>query len=224
MNNKLLRKLSLTTVAVTCSVAMLGLGGCAALGTAVKHGSLQTNVQMSKTIFLDPTMPVKKVAYVQLHNTTGDDNFNLQPELSQAIAADGYRITTNARTAGIILQVNLLQVGRTSKTAAEEMMNSGYGGTTEGIASGAFIAGSMGVNPVGGALGGAVATTVADNLVKDVLYSGIVDVKLTVVSRGHKKAYTTRILTTADQVNLKYQKALPAIEKQLVSSISGLLG
>ncbi len=38
----------------------------------------------------------------------------------------------------------------------------------------------------------------------------------------HRKTWQTRVMSTADQVNLDFADAMPALEKGLTTSISGL--
>ena len=197
------------------------LSGCAAVGTAVSHASLQTKTMMSQSVFLDPVPDHDKVIYVQVRNTTDQPSFQIQDALSEALAGKGYKVTTNFEKAYYVLQVNILSIGKTSQTAAQEMMGSGYGGALEGAASGALISGSMGGNPIAGGLIGGVAGSIIDNAVKDVTYAGITDVKIT-VNTPSKKVFTTRIATTADKVNLSFADAQVSIEAGLTNSISGI--
>lgn len=103
------------------------------------------------------------------------------------------------------------------------MLGSGSGGELEGaIAGGTLAYVTSTVNPATGGLIGGTAATVADNLVQNVTFSGIVDVNLKI--NGLKpQTYQTRILVMANQVNLDFAKALPKIKEGLIRSISGLL-
>jgi hypothetical protein len=202
------------------------LSGCAAIGTAIKHRNLQTQTLMSKAVFLDPVPNREKTVFVQVHNTTDKPNFNIQPQLISNLMAKGYRIKQDPDLAHYVLQVDVLSVGRASKTAASEMMHMGYGGALEGAAAGAStMAVAGGDHILAGGIVGAVAGTVADNMVQDVNYSGVVDIKITEKKPSHKhahKVYRTRIATTADKVNLKFATAEPKLENGIAHSIAGL--
>lgn len=205
-------------------ISMVLLTGCAAIGTAVCHSQLDTQTLMSNSIFLPPgAVDANKTVYVEVHNTTDKPSFNITHGLKQQLQSKGFEIVKNSKQAHFVLQVNLLQMGKTSESAAKEMMACGYGGALEGAVAGgaiAFVAGAS--NPVTGGLVGGVATTVADNVVQNVTYSGIVDVKL--VLRGCHESYQTRILTLANRVGLSFEDARPEIESGLINSISGILG
>lgn len=99
----------------------------------------------------------------------------------------------------------------------------------------------------GGLAGGALSFA-ASALIKDVNYVMITDVQVSERARGnikqqshtqltngtstkttqnysensHFKRYRTRIVSNADQVNLKFSEARPALEQGLVKAISGI--
>lgn len=203
----------------------LSLTGCAAIGTAISHRNLETQTLMSKSIFLPPdTSAPDKTVYVDVHNTTDKPGFDITGGLESRLNAKGYQVVNDPSAAHYVLQVDLLQVGKNSVTAAQEMLKSGSGSMVEGALAGGSLAYVSGMNTSGlvvGALAGSVATTVTDNLVKNVTYTGIADVQISVNGR-HKAAYATRILTLANRVNLSFETAMPQIENGLVNSISGI--
>lgn len=196
------------------------MSGCAAVGTAVAHADLQTKTMMSKSIFLDPVPDRDKVVYLQVRNTS-DKDVHIRAALREALEDKGYRVTNHFGQAYYVLQVNVLRFGRSSETAAEQMMGAGYGGTLEGATAGAFIAADSGNDPVVGGIIGGVASTIVNNAVKDVTYYGMSDVKITVHSHP-RRVFRTRIASTANQVNLQFANAQTAIESGLVKSISGI--
>src|SRR5215475_5870420 len=102
------------------------LQGCAATQTAIAHHDLDVQTKMTNTIFLDPVTPDKQVVYVQAKNTSDQPAFDLETPLKQAIAARGYRIVQDPSQAYYILQDNVLQVGKTSPSAAQESFAGGY--------------------------------------------------------------------------------------------------
>ena len=204
----------------------LFLGGCAAIGTEVAHHSLQAQTEMSNSIFLTPVAGHNRSIYVQSENTTGNPDFTITSQLISKLRAKGYTVysnPSNLKKAYYLLQTNLLRVGRYSQTAAQEMMGGGYGGTLTGAAVGAAT-GVVATNSLGGAVAGGIlggiGSTIANNLVKDVTYSGIVDVRIT-IQKTHKR-FETRIATSANQAGLKFKDAAPKLEAELADSISGL--
>ena len=73
----------------------------------------------------------------------------------------------------------------------------------------------------GGLLGG-IIETVSGAFVKDVTYSIITDLQISERNGGGWKRYQTRVLSTANKVNLEFTEAQPNLEKGLIASISGL--
>lgn len=218
----MLKKAVLVLGVVSCGVL---LSGCAAIGTAIKHRDLQTQTLMSKSVFLDPVPSREKTVFVQVHNTTDKPSFDIQSQLISDLLAKGYKIKQDPSVAHYVLQVNILRVGRSSRTAAAEMTGTGYGGALEGAAAGATTMAIAGNHVLAGGLVGAVAGTVADNLVTDVNFSGVVDVKITEKKPSHKgahKVYKTRIATTADKVNLAFKQAEPKLEAGIAHSVAGI--
>ncbi len=199
------------------------LAACAAIGTAVSHADLETQTLMSNTIFLSPEAnQVRPTVYMMVTNTTDKPDFKIKSRLISDLRKKGYQVVSNAKAASYLLQVNILQVGMNSETAAKEMMGTGYGGTLEGITTGTAIAAQSGGGLVVGGIAGGIATSITDNLVKNVTYSVISDVKLVQRVGSKKTTNKTRVLSLAQQVNLKFKKAMPKLELDLSNSLSGL--
>ena len=79
------------------------------------------------------------------------------------------------------MQANVLQVGRTSRAAAEGAFAKGFGSALVGGAAGAGIgraASDQTEAIIAGAVAGAAASAVADSFVQDVTYSIITDVQI----------------------------------------------
>jgi hypothetical protein len=152
-----------------------------------------------------------------------------------------------------LLQANVLQVGRTSRTAAEGTFAKGFGSALVGGAAGAGLgraASDQTEVMIAGAVAGVAASAVADAFVQDVTYSIITDVQISeraaegvVVtermsqnlaqgSGGQRilstsevhdwKRYQTRVMSTANQVNLDFEDAVPELAEGLTRTISGI--
>ncbi len=197
--------------------------GCAAIGTAVSHRNLETQTLMSNSVFLSPeSVDLKPTIFIMLTNTTDHPDFSIKSALLKRLESKGYTIVNHPQQASFILQVNILQVGQKSKTAAQEMMSEGYGGALEGVVSGVAIAATGGANVVVGGVAGGVATSVTDNFVKDVTYTVISDIKLSQKFKDNTITDKTRILSMANRVNLAFDSAKPLLVTGLSDAISGL--
>lgn len=226
--------------------------GCAATHVALNKRDLDVQTKMSATVFLDPVSQKDKTAFVQFRNTSDKQALDLSAELSAAIANKGYTIVMDPDKAHYILQTNVLHVGKTSASAAENALNGGYGGSLGagmGVAAAAYATGhtnDKGV--VAAALIGAIGNTVANAMIKDVYFSIVTDIQIkersktavnvnsqhtlaqgtsgssqsTFSESSEYKTYQTRIVSTANKVNLEFAEAEPELRTGLVRSLSGL--
>lgn len=234
---------------VVLSAVAVGLSGCAAAQVALQHKNLDVQTKMSNTIFIPPVSPSQQTVYVQFKNTS-DQSLNvpaLEQELDADLTTQGYRVVTYNQ-AHYLLQINVLSIGKMSPSAAQGALGGGYGSALAGAAAGGLI----GQSYVGAGVGGLVAGVggmIADSLVKNVTYAMITDVQVGVRSRhavsqstasnlqqgtstttsqstyktGHWIYYRTRIVSTANKVNLSFKTALPVLQGQLVHSLGGIL-
>src|SRR5690625_358070 len=247
MLNALLR-LSRTMLLIA-GVAILTC--CAATHTMIAKRDLDVQTKMSDTIFLEPVGASKKTIFVQFRNTSDKPDFSIESEILDGLRAKGYTIMDEPEDAHYIMQAYILQVGKVSPTAAETALNVGYGnaGGAVSAASVAYVAGvKSGRGVVGAGLAGGAASLIANAMVKDVTYSAITDMQIServsgTVSRSSQhrlkqgssgstteshseesnfRRYQTRIVSTANKANLKFEEALPELRQGLISATVGL--
>jgi len=231
------------------TAGLLVLSGCAATQVALEHRNLDVQTKMSNTIFLNPVPPSEETVYVQFKNTS-DKNLDvaaLEQEIDANLTSQGYRIVPYDQ-AHYMLQINVLSVGKMSEAAAQKSLTDGYGGAAFGALAGGTIGQSYTGAGAGALVGGAIGL-IADSMVKDTTYAMITDVQVAerskaavsqqtnanlqqgtsttttqeIAGTGHWIDYRTRIVSTANQVNLSFKKAVPLLQAQLVHSISGIL-
>ena len=205
---------------------LITLTSCTAIKTAVTKRKLDVQTKMSSTIFLDPVPSSLKTIYLQVRNTTDKEDFNLEGKLRESLRNKGYTIVQNPNIANYILQANILQAGRSDKSAANKSFLGGFGDEATAGAAG-FVIGNRKGSVTGGVVGGIIAggaTLVTNALVKDIHYSVITDLQISEKLSGYssRKIHRTRILSSANKVNLKWEKAEPELEKGLAKSISGI--
>jgi hypothetical protein len=194
----------------------------------------------------------QKTVYLQIKNTSDKSEFQIREDLSAALQEKGFKVVSKTNQAHYILQANVLQVGKSDPNAAESAMYKGYGADGALIGMGAaHVAGAESSQAlVGAGLLGGIVSVAADSLVKDVYYSVITDIQIkeklgknqksdnhsrhynesgtsgaTVTYYSEKsdwKTYQTRVLSSANKVNLELAQALPSLKKGLVQSISGI--
>jgi hypothetical protein len=221
----------------------LGLCACAATTTAIGKRDLDVQTRMTDTVFLDPVAAGQRTIFVQMRNTSDRPDFEIEPQVVARLSDRGWRVVA----------ANVLQVGRSSRTAAEQTFAQGFGGTLIGAAAGAGAGRAVSEAPgaiIGGALAGAATAAAADAFVRDVTYSVITDVQvseraaagvivterltqdlpqgtsgsrvLSATETSEWKRYRTRILSTANQANLDFEDAGPALAEGLTRAIAGI--
>lgn len=247
MGKKVFSKVLLLAILV---VVGINFSGCAA-STAIKKRNLDVQTKMSDTIFLEPTEPENKIVYLDIRNTS-DKNVDVLGQVRSAFEARGYRITNSPKEAKYMLQGNILKVEKTDARTAGEMMASSYGSAAfAGTAAYAMTGGGYSKGNLGVGLGVAAVAFLADSLVEDVVYVMVTDLQVrerplkgeiitqtqnanlkqgtsTSVKQDIKggevqwKTYRTRIVSTANKVNLQFEEAQPVLEQALAKSISGI--
>ena len=232
------------------SIAAL-LAGCAATEVALSKKDLDVQTKMSDTVFLDPVSPEKKVIYIDVRNTSDKANFDIKTPIITAIQSRGFRVTLDPEEAHYHLQANVLRVEKASPSAAQLALSNGYGGEVlAGAVAGAVVSDNYYQGAaVGGLLAGG-ASVIANSLVHDVTFMAITDIQISerakegVIVRsdsqqdlkqgiggsqrqsssgvGDMKKYRSRVVSTANKVNLAYEEASPKLTEGLTRSISGL--
>jgi hypothetical protein len=232
-----------------CLAAAVALSGCSAVNTAISKRNLEVKTQMSQSVWLQPS--ADKSVYIEVHNTSDKDMNDLQGQIQSQLQAKGYHLAS-PEAAEYWVQVNVLKADKMDAREALSIMNTGYQGAVTGAALGAGIAAFNGVG-TGGVLGiGAAAGllgAVADGMVKDISYAMITDLQISqktegavdttrsaslaqgagsnlnqsVKTTGNRMTYQTRIMSTAEKVNLEFKEASPALSGQLARSVAGIL-
>lgn len=234
------------TQKVVLGLAVGLLSGCAATTTAISHRNLDVQTKMSDTIFLEPVAKNQRTVYVAVKNTSDKPSFEIESQVKQAIAAKGYTVTDDPSKAHYMLQANVLKIEKMTPKQANQFLSAGYGAAL-GAGTAALLTHDSSSTLAGGLLGG-VMSTVADAMVKDVTFGVVTDVQLSertttnitqtsnsqlkqgsstvtrqkMSEQTHWKKYRTRVLSTADKVNLDFKEAEPVLEKGLATSLAGL--
>ena len=234
------------------SALIIGLfiSGCGAATTAIEKRNLETQTKMSDSIFLEPVSPSKQIVYVRIRNTT-DKEINIEEQIKAAIESKGFKVVSNPDEAYFMIQANILQVGKTDGPNSDSALQSGFGGGLLGAGT-SMVTGGSGVNIGIGAAVGAVVGVIANTMVKDIYYSMVTDVEIrqrpsieesvsqhesnyleqgttsTInqnvnTTSAQWKIYRTRVVNTANQVNLDFEEAQSELSKGLTKSLSGLL-
>ena len=227
----------------------LVLSGCQSTMKKLVHKDrLEVSTQMSATVWLDPVSPDKQTAYLQIRNTS-DKQLNINHQIASALAAKGFKIVNDPNKAHYWIQANVLKVGKTNKEEVKGLLSGGYGSMIAGGVVGAQFGSGNGQFAMGAA--GALAGAALDAFLEDIMYTIVTDLQISERaaegvqvqeenrqsnSQGtsgyktqrsnettNRKKYQTRVVSTAEKVNLEFEEAKPELEKGLVLSITGIL-
>ncbi|MEM7206901.1 MAG: complement resistance protein TraT [Pseudomonadota bacterium] len=224
--------------------ALATLSACAAVNTGLNKSELDVQTRASETIFLEPVAPDERIVFVSIRNTS-DKDLALKPRILGRLVDSGYAITDDPDEAQFMLQANVLKVGKDDLKSSDSYLEAGFSGAVLGTSvSSSSDAGK-------GLVIGALVGVVADSLVDDTLYTMVTDLQVRerprageIVSQQQSgsstqgtstqvsqfsgenivdwKTYHTRVVSTANQANLEFAEALPALENGLIRSIAGI--
>ncbi|EOY1179558.1 complement resistance protein TraT, partial [Escherichia coli] len=202
--------------------------------------------QYTSTIWLEPAS--ERTVFLQIKNTSDKDMSGLQGKIADAVKARGYQIMTSPDKAYYWIQANVLKADKMDLRESQGWLSRGYEGAAVGAALGGGIT-AYNTGSAGTTLGVGLATGLigmaADAMVEDINYTMITDVQIaertrtsvrtdnvaalrqgtsgskiqTSTETGNQHKYQTRVVSSANQVNLKFEEAKPHLEDQLAKSI-----
>ena len=191
--------------------------GCATL-------ELETNVKMTKSIFLKPINKENKTIYLSLKNIT-DDNLDVLPPLKKLLREKNYTIVENSTDAQYILMINIL-FANNLKEANAIKVGAGLGATSAVVAA-VGNAGTKNSLLIGASV--ALASGLITKALEDETYRAVVDISLQEkvntlddINIERYKEHRTRVLAEAVQTNLKLDEALPILSNKIAIKLSKL--
>lgn len=224
---------------------LLMMVSCSTMHTVISKRNLDVQTKMSDTIWLEPTAANQKTVFVKISNTSGK-NLNIEQKIVNTLSAKGYRIVNDPAEAKYWLQANILKVDKVNLDKdsgfSDAVLGAGIGGVLGAQRSGgAYTA-------LGWGLAGAAIGTLADALVDDTAYAMVTDILISektgrnvqnstrnsikqgnsgtmtssTSSSSNIEKYSTRVLSTANQVNLNFNSAIPILEDELIKVITGI--
>ncbi|EPM6574369.1 complement resistance protein TraT [Escherichia coli] len=206
--------------------------------------------QYTSIIWLEPAS--ERTVFLQIKNTSDKDMSGLQGKIADAVKARGYQIMTSPDKAYYWIQANVLKADKMDLRESQGWLSRGYEGAAVGAALGGGIT-AYNTGSAGTTLGVGLATGLigmaADAMVEDINYTMITDVQIaertrtsvrtdnvaalrqgtsgskiqTSTETGNQHKYQTRVVSSANQVNLKFEEAKPHLEDQLAKSIANIL-
>lgn len=254
MNNVINNRLAKCFAALAAVIFIAQLTGCAATTTLLSKRELDVQARTSTSVFVEPVSPEKRTIYLDVKSGVMEfDRRQFKTFLKEQFTElndNGYKIIDDPEKAHFRMIAYVLNLEKTSPTAAEKALGMGYkgGAVAAGAAVGAVTTNRWGGAVGGGVLGGAMEM-VSGAIVKDVTYMLVADIQIkekapkgvyvrkdskvdTVISDagssrqtysevGTRKEYRTRIVTTANKANLKLEEAQDLMFKKTAYALSG---
>jgi len=240
---------------VLATTLIFVLGGCAATQVALSKKELDVQTKTSSAIFVDPVSREKRTIYLDVKSGVMEfDRRKFKTFVSTQFENldTNYIIVDDPDKAHFQMAAYVLNLEKSSATAAESALNSGYMGSSvlAGAAIGASANGSSRyTGAVAGGLAGGAAEFISGALVKDVYYMLVCDIQIkeraangamvrrdtkvdtkvsdsgssrqTVSEVSDRKEYRTRIVTTANKVNLKLEEASDLMFNKTAYAMAG---
>ena len=210
----------------------LMLSGCGAIFTQASKAELVLQTQASDAIFFEPYPPGHRSVYLNVRDTTGK-NVDIAGPIVGSLLTKGYKIVDNPADAFFVLQAQVVRVEQSDLREAQRFLNpsaSGEGAGFSGAAIGSVVASTVGGNEeavLGATLLGGLIGTIFDASVKDILFLMVTDLEIRQrVTEGSEpgwKKHSTRIVSTANKVNLEFDEAVLGLTAELGKSIGGFL-
>lgn len=203
-------------ITILSTIALLS--GCSGTYTRMANSDLEITTNMNKTIWLNPTVPENTKIFVQVRNTSDNQNFNdINGYITRALEYKGYQITTNPANANFILQANVVRAISINRSSAMDAQNDAViAGTGVGLA---VTNKNDGLAGVGAGLAAGLATMYFDANTKDITYNVQTDIRIT---EGKNNAQTTMLTVNAKRVNLTPEEASTQIKQRIANSLAGL--
>lgn len=203
-------------ITILSTIALLS--GCSGTYTRMANSDLEITTNMNKTIWLNPTVPENTKIFVQVRNTSDNQNFNdLNGYITRALEYKGYLITTNPANANFVLQANVVRAISINRSSAMDAQNDAViAGTGVGLA---VANKNDGLAGVGAGLAAGLATMYFDANTKDITYNVQTDIRIT---EGKNNAQTTMLTVNAKRVNLTPEEASTQIKQRIANSLAGL--
>lgn len=205
---------------VIFSIIAILISGCGTL-------SLETNVKMTKSIWLKPVEKEKKRVYVSLKNIS-QENLEILPILKSRLEVKNYALVDSSKNADYVLMINILFANNLKEAYA--IKNAAGVGITTGIIAAAGSSNTRDSILIGATA--ALATGLITKALEDEIYRAVVDVTVEekreeaeasseVMGQGYK-THQTRVLAEAVQTNLKLEEALPVLSDKVATQISNI--
>lgn len=95
---------------------------------------IKVKTRASSYVYLTPIPKEERTVYIAIQNDSGTDAFDIRPWLAQSLQSKSFRIVNNLDEANLVLRANLFRVGKIRGDAAQALLDSEFGNSTELLA------------------------------------------------------------------------------------------
>jgi hypothetical protein len=224
--------------------------GCTQAIKAMEHSTMQINVKMSDTIYLEPQSLAKnRRIFIRATNTSDFQEVVLEKLIGEKIAKKGFTIVTDPTQADYIVQANVLYFDTAKEGMTADAILSGAiaGGTAGVLIAGSDLKGGFTGAVIGtvlGSLGGAIVGSawkideffgvidlriqerveggVAGKMVTDAKIGTSTTLTTERVVKSDYQTYTTRLVAKAKQTNMDRNEAAQVLTERITTQIAGM--
>lgn len=93
--------------------------------------ALKIKTRASSFIYLTPIPKEARTVYIAIQNDSKEEAFNLEPWLIQSFQEKSFRVVKNLDEANLVVRANVFRVGTVSHNAAQALLDSEFGNSTE---------------------------------------------------------------------------------------------
>jgi hypothetical protein len=222
---KALRTVKISSIIVLGS---MNLTGCAASRMMIRYGELDTQTEMSESVFLELRSDLPRTVHVAETSTAGRE-LTIRPALDRQLVASGYTLVDDPDEATYIIQVNHLRLVE-SELHEDQNVSHAIGNAFMAGAGAAFAADLFGATGAAGGVGlvAGVFGFLLDSGTKHIAHTLTTELLLTErVPAGEGAAelryHETQIVSGASKVNLEVEQGLPSMISGMSRSLAGLL-
>ena len=223
------RRKALRTVRIS-SIILLGSMnlGCAASRMMVRYGDLDTQTEMSESVFLELHSDLPQTVYVAEASTAGRD-LTIRPSFERGLMESGYTVVDTPNEATYVIQINHLRLEEV-ELSADQTLRDAIGAALTAGAGTALATEILGASGAAGELGliAGVFGFLLDANTKHVAHTLTTDVLLTERvpaggAEGEFRYHETQVVSGASKVNLDLEDCLPTMINGLSRSLAGML-
>jgi hypothetical protein len=225
-SQKILRVVGLPSIVMLGSIT---LTGCATSRLMMRYGELETQTELSESVFLELRSDLPRTVYV-VEASTIKHELTILPSLREHLMESGYTPVETPEEATYLVQINHRELAEYELGRDESVRDAVHAAFAVGAGAGlaADVLGASGKFARGVGLAAGVVGFIADAKTKHIAHTLTTDVLLTETVPGHGREtdlryHETRIVSGASKVNLRLEESLPAIVRGLCTSVSGLL-